>query len=190
MAHLWFETIHPFEDGNGRIGRAVVDMALAQDARRSYRLHGMSGELRRQQAKYYAELSHAQRGSGEVTQWLLWFVDAFRRACRFTSVLIDEALDRARYWTEHKDVTLKQRQRKALDRMLEAGPGRFEGGMTARKYQALTGTSGATATRELTDLVAKRLLVPRGAGRSTYYDLTMPGWRWSPKSANRKSGKS
>lgn len=105
-------------------------------------------------------------------------------------MLVDEALDRARYWTEHKDVTLNQRQRKALDRMLEAGPGRFEGGMTARKYQALTGTSGATATRELTDLVAKRLLVPRGAGRSTYYDLTMPGWRWSPKSANRKSGKS
>ncbi len=188
LAHLWFETVHPFEDGNGRVGRAVVDMALAQDARFRYRLHGLSAEFQRQQANYYAALNQAQRGSGDATAWLLWFVDAFRVSCQFTSVLIDEALDRARFWSEHKDVSLNERQRKILNKLLEAGPGRFEGGMTARKYQALTGTSGATATRELADLALKGLLVPRGGGRSTYYDLTMPGWGWAPKLARSRPG--
>lgn len=180
LAHLWFETAHPFEDGNGRVGRAVVDMALAQDVRLPYRLHGLSIEFQRQQANYYAALNQAQRGTGDATAWLLWFVDAFRASCQFTSVLIDESLDRARFWNEHKNVSLNERQRKILNKLLEAGPGRFEGGMTARKYQAVTGTSGATATRELRDLAVKGLLVSRGGGRSTYYDLTIPGWAWTP----------
>jgi len=100
----------------------------------------------------------------------LWF-EATRGAA-----LIDESVARARFWNEHKDVALTERQRKALNRMLEAGPGRFEGGMTARKYAALTKTSGPTATRELVDLVQKDLLVPRGEGRSRRYELTIPGW--------------
>lgn len=188
LAHLWFETVHPFEDGNGRVGRAVVDMALAQDVRLPYRLHGLSVEFQRQQASYYAALNQAQRETGDATAWLLWFVDAFRVSCQSTTVLIDEALDRARFWNEHRDVSLNERQRKVLNTLLEAGPGRFEGGMTARKYQALTGTSGATATRELSDLAVKGLLVPCGGGRSTYYDLTMPGWAWTPKLSAKKRG--
>jgi len=180
LAHLWFETIHPFEDGNGRIGRAVLDMALAQDARLGHRLHGLSQEFRDRQSEYYDRLNHAQRGSNDATDWLLWLVDAFEASCSRGAALIDESIARARFWNEHKDVALTERQRKALNRMLEAGPGRFEGGMTARKYAALTKTSGPTATRELVDLVQKDLLVAKGEGRSRRYELTLPGWEWVP----------
>lgn len=187
LAHLWFETIHPFEDGNGRIGRAILDMALAQDARLGHRLHGLSQAFRDRQSEYYSRLNHAQRGSGDATSWLLWLVDAFETSCTHAAALIEESVARARFWNEHKDVALTGRQRKALNRMLEAGPGRFEGGMTARKYAALTKTSGPTATRELVDLVQKDLLVPRGEGRSRRYELALPGWEWVPIRKKNKS---
>jgi len=184
--HLWFESIHPFEDGNGRIGRAVLDMALAQDARLGHRLHGLSQEFRDRRAQYYDRLNRAQRDSSDATSWLLWILEAFEASCTHTAALIDESVARARFWSEHKNVALTERQRKALDRMLEAGPGRFEGGMTARKYAALTKTSGPSATRELVDLVQKHLLVPRGEGRSRRYELTIPGWEWGPIPAKKK----
>ncbi len=187
LAHLWFVSIHPFEDGNGRVGRAIVDMALAQDARLAYRLHGLSHELRDRQAKYYEELNRVQRGSGDVTSWLGWFLEVFEASCVSVTGLIAESLTRARFWSQHKDVDLNERQRKALHRMLEAGPGRFEGGMTARKYTALTKTSSPTATRELADLVQKGVLAPRGEGRSRRYELTIPGWEWVP--ARKEKGK-
>ncbi len=184
VAHLWFESIHPFEDGNGRVGRAIVDMALAQDARLAHRLHGLSHEFYARRSRYYDELNGAQRGSGDATAWLRWFLEVFEASCLRVTALIDESVARARFWSEHKDVELNDRQRKALNRMLEPGPGRFEGGMTARKYAAVTKTSGPTATRELVDLVQKGLLVPRGEGRSRRYELTIPGWEWVPGRAN------
>jgi Fic family protein len=181
LAHVWFESIHPFEDGNGRVGRAVVDLALAQDVRRATRLHAVSSELRRRQHDYYAALNRAQRGTGDVTHWLAWFVEVFIDACRARASLIDESLVRARFWQEHQDVAVNERQRKVLNRMLEAGPGRFEGGLTPRKYVALTSTSSVTAWRDIDDLVRNGLLVKgQGAGRSTAYDLAVPGWGWVP----------
>ena len=181
LAHVWFESIHPFEDGNGRVGRAIVDMALAHDARMPMRLHGVSSELRRRQAEYYDALNHAQRGTGEVTAWLEWFTNVFADSCRASAALIDEALVRARFWNENKRVQINERQRKVLNRILEAGPGRFEGGLTQRKYVGMTGTSTATATRDIVDLLRKRLLVAgKSAGRSTYYNLTIPGGGWPP----------
>ena len=179
IAHVWFESIHPFEDGNGRVGRAIVDMALAQDARFPYRLHGISMELQRQRTGYYDALSEAQHGEGNVTQWLCWFVDTFIKACQTSARLIDESLVRARFWSEHRAVAINARQRKALDRLLEAGPGRFEGGMTPRKYVALTRASSVTASRDLAELVRNGLLVRVGSGRSTHYDLAIDGWEWS-----------
>jgi len=181
IAHVRFESIHPFEDGNGRVGRAIVDMALAQNVRLPYRLHGMSVELHRQQKEYYEALNRAQRGAGDVTEWLLWFVDAFAASCAASARLVDESLARARFWSDHRATPLNERQRKALNRMLEVGPSRFEGGMTPRKYQALSGTTRITATRDLTELAANGLLVREGAGRSTFYNLAIPGWGWSPK---------
>ncbi len=179
LAHVWFESIHPFEDGNGRIGRAIVDMALAQDARLPTRLHGVSTELRRRQGAYYDALNQAQRGTGDVTAWLEWFTNVLADSCKSSSTLIDEALVRARFWSEHKEAEINERQRKVINRMLEAGPGRFEGGLTQRKYVGMTSASPATASRDISDLVGKGFLVlGNAAGRSTYYDLALPGWGW------------
>jgi Fic family protein len=184
LAHLWFESIHPFADGNGRVGRAIIDMAISQDMRLASRLHGMSMQLQRRQTEYYAELNHAQRGDGDATDWLVWFTDSFRDSCGTSIALIDEALVRVKFWNQHKNIELNARQRKALNRMLAPGPGKFEGGMTARKYMALTKAKYITANRDLVDLVAKQLLVREGAGRSTYYNLTIPGWGWVRARAN------
>ncbi len=180
LAHVWFESVHPFQDGNGRIGRAVVDLALAQDVRAPTRLHGVSAEMRRRQADYYEALNRAQRGDGDVTAWLEWFVNVIADSCRASAAMIDEALVRTRYWSEHRHLDLNERQRKVVNRMLEAGPGRYEGGLTARKYSGTTGASKATATRDIADLVAKGLLAAGdAAGRSTHYNLTIPGWQWT-----------
>ena len=178
LAHLWFESIHPFDDGNGRIGRAIMDMALSQDAGRAFRLHGLSVELRRQQENYYSALNRVQRVQDEPTVWLVWLIDTLRASCQASSRLVDEALDRARFWSRHKNVALNERQRKVLNKMLDAGPGRFVGGMTPRKLQSITKAASATATRDLTELVDKGLLVRRGAGRSTHYELVLEGWEW------------
>lgn len=180
QAHLWFESIHPFEDGNGRIGRAIMDMALSQDAGRTFRLHGLSVELRRHQENYYNALNRVQRVQDEPTAWLVWLIDTFRNSCEASSSLVDEALDRARFWSRNKNVDLNERQRKVLNKMLEAGPGRFIGGMTPRKLQSIAKAAGATATRDLTELVEKGLMVRRGAGRSTHYELELEGWEWQP----------
>ena len=180
QAHLWFESIHPFEDGNGRIGRAIMDMALSQDAGRTFRLHGLSIELRHHQENYYNALNRVQRVQDEPTAWLVWLIDTFRNSCEASSSLVDEALDRARFWSRNKNVDLNERQRKVLNKMLEAGPGRFIGGMTPRKLQSIAKAAGATATRDLTELVEKGLMVRRGAGRSTHYELELEGWEWQP----------
>lgn len=181
LAHLWFEIIHPFDDGNGRVGRAIIDMALKQDPspqNSSLRLHGISGELARRRLDYYDALNVASRGDGEVTSWLLWFVDAFGASCESAERVIDESLARTRFWSDHREVALNIRQRKALNKMLEAGPGKFEGGMTARKYAALTGISPITATRDLAELSERGLLLRLGDGRSIHYNLRLDGWGW------------
>lgn len=187
LAHVWFESIHPFEDGNGRVGRAIVDLALAQDLRASSRLLGISAAMRSRQEAYYDALNVAQRGHGDVTAWLEWFFETYVEACRTSTVLIEEALQRARFWATHRAVALNEMQRHVLDRMLEAGPGRFEGGLTARKYMAIAKTTKVTASRHLADLVEKGLIVrAQGpSGRSTRYDLAIAGWGWQPPPAKR-----
>ena len=182
LAHVWFESIHPFDDGNGRIGRAIVDLALAQDARRSSRLLGVSAAMRHRQEAYYDALNAAQRGDGDVTSWLEWFLDTYTDACRTSTALIGEALARARFWTDHRAVPLNEMQRRVLGKMLDAGPGRFQGGLTARKYVVLTGTTRVTASRHIADLLDKGLIVRAAgpSGRSTRYDLAITGWEWRP----------
>lgn len=179
LAHVWFESIHPFEDGNGRVGRAIVDLALAQDVRKPTRLHGVATAMHRRQGAYYDALNVAQRGNGDVTAWLEWFVTVLLESWDAVGQLIDESLVRARFWSDHRAVELNERQRKVLNRMLEAGPGHFEGGLTQRKYASLSGTSTATTSRDLADLVKKGLIVPAGGGgRSTRYNVAIPGWEW------------
>jgi Fic family protein len=159
LAHLWFETLHPFEDGNGRVGRAVADMAIAQD----------DGE--RARADYYQRLESASGGDLDVTPWLAWFLDQITAAIEDAARTIEATLAKARFWMRHRETELNERQRKVLNRLLDAGAGGFGGGMTNRKYKNLTKTSTQTATRDLSDLVDKGCLVVIGAGRSTSYEL-------------------
>lgn len=176
----------PMKVVSGSAGRDVVHYsappaaAVRAEMRAVSRLQGTSMALHRQHRAYYEALNAAQRGTGDITEWLAWISNTFGNACRASIVLIDQALERARFWHEHNQVDPNVRQRKALNRMLVAGPKRFEGGMTPRKYAALNKSTYITSNRDLVDLVKKRLLVREGGGRSTYYNLTIPGWGWQP----------
>lgn len=176
VAHLWFETIHPFEDGNGRVGRVVVDLVLARDTGDLSRLIRISQRLLEKRKDYYNELERAQHGSLDVTNWVVWFVAQFRAACEQASVVIDESLEKARFWFNHRDRELTARQRKVLNALLDAGPGRFEGGMSTKKYEHLTGASRATSSRDLVKLEELGLLRHEGAGPSTRYYINIEGW--------------
>jgi len=174
LAHLWFETIHPFEDGNGRVGRALVDLALAQDSGVATRLFRMSSRLSGEREAYYRELKAAQRSALEATPWVSWFVAQFTAACGESEAAIEAALVKARFWAAGPQVN--ERQRKVLNALLDAGPGGFEGGMSTRKYSHMTGASRATASRELVDLAQKGLLRVTGRLKGTRYFVTVPGW--------------
>ncbi len=176
IAHLWFETIHPFEDGNGRVGRAIMDMALAQDAKTELRFASMSRQLLEQRAAYYDALNSAQTGSLDVTDWLHWFVQQFALSCKKSESHIDAALQRARYWSDCARTAFNERQYKVLQKLVDAGDGGFAGGLSAEKYGKITGVSKATATRDLSDLLEKGALVSRGEGRATRYYPNVPGW--------------
>lgn len=176
IAHLWFETIHPFEDGNGRVGRAMIDLVLARDSGETGRLMRMSQRLLSVRDSYYDELERAQHGLLDVTAWIVWFIAQVRAACEAASTVIDQALEKARYWQAHQEKMLSARQRKVLNVLLEAGPGGFEGGMSTRKYESITGASRATSSRDLIELEAMGMLTRTGDGRSTRYVLAIPGW--------------
>lgn len=176
LAHLWFETIHPFEDGNGRVGRALVDMALAQDVDDRRRLYSLSRQLMSVRNRYYEALNAAQRGPLDVTPWLMFFIEQLRLACLASQAVVESALEKGRFWATHTRHALNERQLKVIQRLLDAGRGGFEGGMSAEKYANLTGVSKATATRDLTALAAVGLLAVTGQMKGTRYWVNLPGW--------------
>lgn len=179
LAHLRFVTIHPFDDGNGRLARTLTDMALAQDERLPARYYSLSAQIMRDRNRYYDVLERTQKGTGETTEWLLWFLERVHQAMSAADRTVSRILLKADFWRRHADAHLGERQRKVLNRLLDAGPealgGGFEGGLTTRKYMGMTKASRATAYRELADLVEKGILRPREAkGRSSAYDLIWP----------------
>ena len=172
LTHLWFVTLHPFEDGNGRIARALTDMALAQDERQTQRFFSLSVRIEQERKAYYEVLERTQRGDLDVTPWLSWFLEQTAAACETAETTVSRVLVKARFWLRHQGTSLNDRQRKVLNRLLDAGPGGFEGGITTRKYSSLTRVSRATAYRELADLLAKGCLDPvGGGGRSHAYAI-------------------
>ena len=172
VAHLWFVTIHPFDDGNGRIARAITDMALAQDENMDFRLYSMSAQIRTDQNNYYDILERTQKGDGDITEWVIWFLDCLSRAIQRSEAEIDKVMAKARFWNNITRISLNERQRKVVNRLLDAGTGGFTGGLTNRKYRGMTRTTRETSKRDIGDLVAKGILAKRpGGGRSTSYDL-------------------
>jgi len=168
VAHLYFETLHPFEDGNGRIGRALAEKALSQTLGRPVLL-SLSRTIEADKKAYYHALEQAQK-SNEITAWITYFVGVILEAQREALSLVDFILKKARFFDRFKD-SLNERQLKAVRRMLDAGPEGFEGGMNARKYVALTKASKATATRDLQHLLELGAFIQEGGGRSTRYLL-------------------
>jgi Fic family protein len=171
VAHAWFELIHPFDDGNGRVGRALLDRALAQDEQRAVRLYSMSARIMVVRDDYYQALAELSRGNLDVTAWLVWFLEQVTIAARGSEQIIMHVLRKARFWIRHSQQPLNDRQRKALNAMLDAGPSGYVGGITNRKYANLTKSSAPTAQRDLAELVALGCLVAAGAGRSARYEL-------------------
>ncbi len=170
LAHLWFESIHPFEDGNGRIGRAIVEKALSQGLGAPVPF-SLSRAIEGDRKAYYQALERAQQ-SNEVTAWLEYFVPATLLALEKAEAEIVFIVRKAKFFDRFRDV-LHDRHWKVVRRMLEAGPAGFQGGMDARKYSAITGASKATATRDLQYLQQIGALVVSGGGRSTRYELQL-----------------
>jgi Fic family protein len=172
MAHLWFVAVHPFEDGNGRVARALTEMALAQDEDLSTRYYSLSSQIMAAREDYYRILEHTNDGDNDITDWLKWFLECMSRAILSSNKLLSNVMLKARFWKHYARINIKERQSKVINRLLDAGPGGFEGGLTNRKYSGMTHASRATAQRELADLVQKGVLCPNpGGGRSTSYDL-------------------
>jgi len=172
IAHLWFITLHPFEDGNGRLARAITDMAIAQDEKQAVRWFSLSSQIQKERNAYYDILEHTQKGSLDITEWLVWFLQQIKLAAEQANITIARVLFKARFWLQMQEISINARQRKVLNRLLDTGPHKFEGGMNNRKYVHLTKTSRATAQRELAELVGKGcLILLEKKGRSTAYDI-------------------
>ncbi len=171
VAHLYFESIHPFEDGNGRIGRAIVEKVLSQSLKRPVML-SLSKIIEQHKKAYYDALKEAQRAM-EITPWMKYFVTVILEAQLEAKATIQFTLKKARFYDRYKN-QLNERQLKAIHKMTETGVDGFEGGMTAKKYMRITRTSKATATRDMQQLYEKGIFLMEGAGRSVRYQLNMP----------------
>lgn len=168
IAHLWFVTIHPFDDGNGRIARAIADMSLARSEKSPQRFYSMSEQIRQERNAYYEILEQTQKGTMDVTQWLIWFLSCMGRAIENAQSILATVLAKARLWERTRGVSLNERQIMALNRLLEG----FEGKLTTSKYAKLAKCSQDTALRDILFFVEQGILVRSPAGgRSTSYAL-------------------
>jgi Fic family protein len=168
LAHLWFVTIHPFDDGNGRIARAIADMVLARSENSPQRFYSMSAQIRQERAAYYDILEETQKGTLDITPWMEWFLGCLGRAIDGAQTLLGTVLAKARFWEAIAGSTINERQRLVLNRLLNG----FEGKLTTSKYATLAKCSQDTALRDILPLVEHGILVrnPEG-GRSTSYAL-------------------
>jgi Fic family protein len=168
LAHIWFVTIHPFEDGNGRIARAIADMALARAEGTSQRFYSMSAQIRHDRDDYYNTLEWTQKGDTDITRWQSWFFECLSRAIEGAHETLSAVLTKARFWERFAKEPLNERQIKVLNRLLDG----FEGKLTSSKWAKLTKSSQDTAYRDILDLVERGALQKDpGGGRSTSYSL-------------------
>ena len=171
VAHLWFVTIHPFDDGNGRIARAIADMALARAEGSPHRFYSMSAQIRAERKAYYDTLQLTQHGDLDITAWLTWFLACLDRALDGAETILGAVTRKANFWEALSGQTLNARQHKVLNRLLDG----FEGKLTSSKWAALTKVSQDTAGRDITDLLTRGVLEREaGGGRNTSYILVEP----------------
>jgi Fic family protein len=168
LAHLWFVTIHPFDDGNGRIARAIADQALARSEGSPQRFYSMSSQIRRERAAYYETLERTQKGDLDVTAWLRWFLACFSRAIEGAEAGSVGVLRKAEFWRINQRIAMNERQRAILNRYLDG----FEGNITAKKWATLARCSPASAQRDIVELVGKGVLRRNpGGSKNTSYTL-------------------
>ena len=170
LGHFWFLTLHPFEDGNGRMARAVADLLLARADGSPQRFYSMSAQIRNERKRYYDILERSQRGTLDITEWLAWFLACLGRAITASESQLAGVLSKHRFWQKHATTVLNPRQVKVLTKLF-AG---FEGQLTSSKYAKLAKTSQDTAARDIADLMTKKILKKgKAGGRSTHYEVIL-----------------
>ena len=174
IAHFWFVVLHPFDDGNGRLARAINDKSITQDEQTSRRAYSLSSQISASRKAYYGGLEEAQKGKNDIAGWLVWFLETVELGMRNSRELARLTIMKAEFWKRHAGANINDRQRKVLNKLLDAGPDGFEGGLSNKKYISMTKASSATATRDLKGLVDAGLLVQSGGGRSVRYAI---GWK-------------
>jgi len=168
IAHLWFVTIHPFDDGNGRITRALTDMLLARSDQSNQRFYSMSAQIRIDRKHYYQILEKTQRGTLDITDWIVWFLECLINSLRATELILNNVLFKAEFWKKHTHTSLNDRQKKLVNKLLDG----FEGKLTSTKWARIAKCSKDSAVRDLNDLIIKDVLSKESAGgRSTSYIL-------------------
>lgn len=171
LAHLWLVTLHPFDDGNGRIARAVGDMALARCEQSPQRFYSLSAQIQRERSDYYNQLERTQKGTLDVTPWLQWFLGCLLRAVQGAGTTVDHVLVKARFWQRWAGTAMNERQIKLANRLLDG----FEGKLTSSKWAAMAKCSADTALRDINELVQTGALrKSESGGRSTSYELNLP----------------
>ncbi|AEI51221.1 Fic family protein [Runella slithyformis] len=174
IAHLWFVTIHPFQDGNGRITRALTDMLLAQSDKSTQRFYSMSAQIRVERKEYYENLEKTQKGDLDITEWIQWFLSCLINALKATDTLLTRVMLKADFWNRHSKTIINERQTKILNKLLDG----FEGKLTSMKWAKMAKCSKDTAIRDINDLINKGVLQKETAGgRSTNYELKSPQQR-------------
>ena len=169
IAHLWFVTLHPFDDGNGRIARTIADLMLARSEHSSQRFYSMSAQIRKERKAYYDILEATQKGSLDITPWLEWFLGCLDRAFDGAEAILADVMRKAHFWEEHNGQSFNDRQQLVINRILDG----FEGKLTSSKWAKLAKCSQDTALRDIDDLVERHILVKNPArGRSTSYSLS------------------
>jgi Fic family protein len=168
IAHLWFVTLHPFEDGNGRISRALSDMLLARSDEQSYRFYSMSTQIRKERNSYYDILEKTQRGSLDITNWLEWFLNSLLHSIESSEKLLEKVIYKHEFWLQNSKVSINDRQRKILNMLMDD----FEGVLNTTKWAKIGKCSQDTALRDIQDLIEKGILTKsEQGGRSTNYEL-------------------
>lgn len=171
VAHFWFVTVHPFEDGNGRIGRAIADMMLARSEGSPQRFYSMSAQIERERKDYYDVLERCQKGPLNITSWMSWFLDCLRRAIEAYEETLGAVLTKPKFWKIHEGEPFNDRQRSLVNRLLDG----FEGNLTSSKWAKLAKCSQDTALRDIVELLDRNILAKEAAGgRSTHYRLATP----------------